>query len=83
MPEDPRGLVVMSDEVALWLRIAMAKRPDDRFANALDMADAFEAAARGTLSPALRTRAQGLLGEQAWGTRRSATVPPEGATRFG
>ena len=83
MPEDPRALARLPEDVALWLRVALAKQPDDRFADALEMAAAFEAAARGDLSAPLRARARSLLHEQGWGTRRSAAAPPEGATRFG
>jgi hypothetical protein len=83
MPEDPRALAEMPEDVASWLRIALAKQPDDRFANARDMAEAFEAATRGELSPARRAQARSLLNTQAWGTRRSVAAPPEGATKFG
>jgi serine/threonine-protein kinase len=83
MPEDPRALAEMPEDVALWLRIALAKQPDDRFPTALEMADAFALAARGELPPALRARARSLLHSQAWGTRRSVVAPPEGATKFG
>jgi serine/threonine-protein kinase len=83
MPEDPRALAEMPEDVAFWLRIALAKQPDDRFQNALEMAEAFDAAARGELPAALRAKARSLLNYQAWGTRRSAVAPPEGATRFG
>jgi serine/threonine-protein kinase len=82
MPEDPRGLAAMPEDVGFWLRIAMAKKPEERFANATDMAEAFEAAARGDLPIALRLRARALLVQQAWGARRSSGVPPEGATRY-
>jgi hypothetical protein len=83
MPEDPRALVTLPEDVALWLRIAIAKRPDDRFANALEMADAFEAAARDELPATHRAHGRALLAAQGWGARKQFSAPPEGATRFG
>jgi tRNA A-37 threonylcarbamoyl transferase component Bud32 len=82
MPEDPRGLAAMPEDVGLWLRIAMAKKPEERFASASDMAEAFEAAAQGELPVPLRSRARALLLQQAWGARKPSGVPPEGATRY-
>jgi serine/threonine-protein kinase len=69
MPEDPRALRPMPEDVALWLRVAIAKRPVDRFATAEEMAAAFASAARHELAPAIRERAQMLLREQTWGDR--------------
>ena len=71
MPEDPRRLADMPEDVALWLRLALAKRPLDRFTNATEMADEFEAAAVGNLSSELHARAALLLGEQGWGEARN------------
>jgi tRNA A-37 threonylcarbamoyl transferase component Bud32 len=82
MPEDPRGLAAMPEDVGLWLRIAMAKKPEERFATAADMAEAFEAAAKGEMPVPIRARARALLLQQAWGARRSSAPPPEGGTRY-
>jgi serine/threonine-protein kinase len=71
MPEDPRRLADMPEDVALWLRLALAKRALDRFTNATEMADEFEAAAVGNLSSELHARAALLLGEQGWGEARN------------
>jgi len=67
MPQDPRTHRPIPDDVALVLRIALSKRPEDRFATALEMTEAFDAARESALSPALRARAQELLRQQAWG----------------
>ena len=82
MPEDPRTLTDMPEDVTYWLRIALAKRPEDRFSRADEMAEAFLAAARRELPAIWRARARALLTKQAWGARQSASAPPEGATRF-
>ena len=82
MPEDPRALAQLAEDVTLWLRVALAKRPDDRFSNAREMAVAFDAALEGQLPEQWRQKARALLSQQAWGARRSSTAPPEGATRY-
>ncbi len=82
MPEDPRGLASMPEDIGLWLRIAMAKRPDERFPNAMEMAEAFGAAVQGELAAAHRAKARALLTQQGWGMKRVQAAPPEGATRF-
>jgi hypothetical protein len=48
--------------------IAMAKRPEDRFASAAELADALDAASRGALSIELRERAERLATKQPWDT---------------
>jgi hypothetical protein len=50
------------------LTIAMAKRPQERFASASDLADALHAASRGALDAELRGRAERLALKQPWGT---------------
>jgi serine/threonine-protein kinase len=68
MPEDPkRHRDNLPDDVALALRIGLAKNPEDRYATGEALAKAFESAFAGTLDPALRARAQRLLSEQPWG----------------
>ncbi len=83
MPEDPRALAALPEDVGLWIRIAIAKSPDDRFANALEMADAFEAAAKSELPDRHRAHGRVLLAAQGWGTRRASVPAPEAATRYG
>jgi hypothetical protein len=67
MPSDPRTHRAIPDDVSLVLRIALSKRPEDRFANAPELADAFDAACRSRLPSTWRTRAQELLRHQPWG----------------
>jgi serine/threonine-protein kinase len=57
-------------DVDAMLAIALAKDPDDRFASAVELASALEAAARGALSPDLRGRAEALLRTLPWGKTR-------------
>lgn len=59
-PELPR-------DVDLVLALALAKRREDRFASAPELAAAFRQAARGKLSTKLRERAQALVDEYPWG----------------
>jgi tRNA A-37 threonylcarbamoyl transferase component Bud32 len=54
-------------DVDLVLAISLAKRRDDRFANAPEFADAFRRAARGKLPAPLRERARALVDEYPWG----------------
>jgi hypothetical protein len=70
MPDNPRTLRKdLPEDLALWLRIAIAKKPGDRFANAQEMADAFADAMVGKIDASLRKRAGALLGELGWGAR--------------
>jgi hypothetical protein len=50
------------------LAIAMAKDPGDRFATALELAEALRAASKGALDPSHRVHAQTLLAALPWGT---------------
>jgi len=54
-------------DVDLVLAIALAKRREDRFANAIEFAEALRRAARGRLPAALRDRARLLVDEYPWG----------------
>jgi tRNA A-37 threonylcarbamoyl transferase component Bud32 len=68
-PARPSQLVPgLPSDVELVLAIALAKEPGDRFASALELADALRAAARSSLDPALRLHAQTLLAALPWGT---------------
>jgi serine/threonine-protein kinase len=57
----------LPEDVDLVLAIALAKRPEDRFDSALDLAAALRAACAGALDPALRTRATTQLASMPWG----------------
>ncbi len=53
-------------DVERVLAIALAKRPDDRFQSAMELAEAMRRAVAPHLSPALRTRAQALTDANPW-----------------
>jgi serine/threonine protein kinase len=68
-PPQPSSLVPgLQTDLDIVLAIAMAKDPADRFASAMDMADALRAAAKGKLDPQHRVHAQTLLAALPWGT---------------
>jgi serine/threonine-protein kinase len=68
MPLRPGDLVPgLSADVDAVLAIALAKRADDRFASAGELAAALSAAVRGHGDPALRRRARALLDHHPWG----------------
>lgn len=69
MPTRPSALAEMPPDVDRVLALAMAKRPDDRFADADELADALTAAASGELAEGLRLRADALLARHGWGHR--------------
>jgi serine/threonine-protein kinase len=74
MPADPRELrPELPEDVALWMRVAIAKNPDDRFADAREMSDAFADASRGELSMPYRARARALLAARGWDEQRDDT----------
>ena len=57
-PLPPRALLAdLPQDVERVLALAMAPRPEDRFDSATALADAFDAATRGELEPALRVTA--------------------------
>ncbi len=56
-------------DLDLFLAIALAKRPADRFATVTELAEAFRAAATDRLDGALRRKAGALLAELPWGGR--------------
>lgn len=70
MPACPSGLAPMPDDVDLVFAIALAKDPGERFASGAALADAFAAAAAGTLSPDLREQAARLLRVHPWDSER-------------
>ena len=68
MPPRPSELVQVSGAVDDVLAIALAKRPADRFASAGELADAFERALAGAITPELRDRARALTAALPWGS---------------
>jgi len=69
MPPRPGEGGAVGPEVDLVLAVALAKSPDDRFADAAALADALEDAAQGRIAEPLRARAERLLARRPWGTR--------------
>jgi serine/threonine-protein kinase len=68
MPQRPSEIAVgVSSDIDVVLAIAMAKRADDRFASAGELAEALSAAFRGQVDPALRQRATTILRQHPWG----------------
>jgi len=57
-------------DVDAVLAIALCKDPDERFASAVELAGALEAASRGALSPDLRVRAEAVVKALPWGRAR-------------
>jgi serine/threonine-protein kinase len=51
-----------------FIAVALAKRPDDRFASAADLASALRDASRGALDPALRAKGAALIEAAPWGS---------------
>jgi eukaryotic-like serine/threonine-protein kinase len=70
MPTRPSALGELGEDVDRVLAIAMAKRADDRFADATELADALAAAAGASLDAGLRTRADELIDRHPWGQRK-------------
>ena len=67
-PARPSQLVPgLPADVEIVLAIALAKDPTERFASALEMAEALRAAAQGKLDPSFRVHAQTLLAALPWG----------------
>ncbi|HUS29207.1 MAG TPA: serine/threonine-protein kinase [Kofleriaceae bacterium] len=63
-PRKPSGLASVPTDLDFALAIGLAKKPDDRFATAGELADAVEAALTGKLSAAMRERAEKIT--NAW-----------------
>jgi serine/threonine-protein kinase len=66
MPLRPGALARLHADVDAALAIALAKKPDDRFADAGELATAIEDALAGRLDPSLRERARALLDAHPW-----------------
>jgi serine/threonine-protein kinase len=69
MPTRPSTLAEVGLDLERVLAIGMAKRAEDRFESHAELATALAAAARDTLAPSLRHRADALIEKQAWGQR--------------
>jgi serine/threonine-protein kinase len=67
MPRRPSDVVDVNIDVERVLAIGLAKRASRRFDGATELADALVSAARGTLDPALRARADRLIEKRPWG----------------
>jgi eukaryotic-like serine/threonine-protein kinase len=63
-PSELAGLPAAVDDV---LAVALAKRPDDRFDRAAELAEALEAALTGRGLPGIRARAERVIARLAWG----------------
>jgi hypothetical protein len=68
MPEAPSSMVAVPADVDLVFARALAKRPEDRHANAAELARSLALAARGQLTDSMRTQARALLRRHPWGT---------------
>jgi serine/threonine-protein kinase len=73
MPVRPGSLANVDRDVERVLALALAKRRNDRFENAAQLAAALEAATTEQLATALRNRADALLRSQPW--REIDTTP--------
>lgn len=69
VPTDPRLYADVGLDVALVLRIGLAKRPRDRFPTAMAFARALDAAGRGDLDSSIREQGHALLAVEPWGAR--------------
>ena len=71
-PRRPSSLAKLPVDLDLVLAIGLAKRPDDRFASAAELADAVQAACTDALPDAVRRRGTALVaGGGAWAHDRS------------
>jgi serine/threonine-protein kinase len=67
MPPRPSELASLPAEADLVLAVALAKDPDDRFENGIELVQALDAAFRGRIEPSLRAKAERLLAKIPWG----------------
>ena len=73
-PQRPSELTPVSEDVERVLAIGMAKKPDERFQSARDLADALRAAVAGTLGEKLRNRADAILRVMPWQKKRELKI---------
>jgi len=67
MPTRPSELGLFGPDLDRWVAIALAKKPDDRFATGAALAEALAQALAGELDARLRKRADTLIRERGWG----------------
>jgi eukaryotic-like serine/threonine-protein kinase len=70
MPARPGALATLPSDLDAFFAIALAKRPDDRFADARDLAETFARACRDELDSATRQRGGALLARTRWAAAR-------------
>ena len=68
---DPRVFVSLPHDVELALRIGLSLDPEDRFASATELRDAFAAAFDGRLDLRFRRRGEELLAAEPWAVPRA------------
>ncbi len=73
-PPRPSGLAELPADIDLVLAIGLAKRPEDRFETAADLAGALAGAFDGSLRDTIRLRGRMLDETGAWTTRRASTA---------
>jgi eukaryotic-like serine/threonine-protein kinase len=66
MPPRPGAASQLPPDVDRWFALALAKRPDDRFATGRALADALDAAIASALDPRLRKRADAIVRALPW-----------------
>jgi serine/threonine-protein kinase len=79
MPPRPSELAPLPAEIDAVLAVGLAKQPSDRFATAAELGEALVFACEGRLVAETRFRAETLLSRHDWGTRDSASSPPDRA----
>ena len=70
MPPRPSALARLPRDLDRVIAVGMAKAAEDRFATALELADAFTAAASGALAAALRERCDAMIAARPWDSER-------------
>jgi serine/threonine-protein kinase len=71
MPPQPSKIAELSHEIDCVLAIAMAKKPEDRFGTAEELAAAVEQAAKESLDEEIRLRGEALMESYPWGKRNA------------
>jgi serine/threonine-protein kinase len=71
MPPRPGSLATLPSDLDAFFAIALAKRSQDRFADARELADAFALACRDDLDSSTRQRGRALLARTRWGSPRT------------
>jgi serine/threonine-protein kinase len=74
VPTQPTLLAQLPVDIDRVLALGLAKRAEDRFETALELARWFAAAVEAALDPEQRRRADELIARQPWGTRPAAVA---------